>query len=181
MVTRYRATIEEYLRTPQEPPYLEYVDGEIVQKAMPDWFHGLIVKYLMQNFIAYEWRAGGRSAPEIRVRFLSQRGPEYRLPDYAYWTPGRPHREGRFGLPPTVAIEVRSPEESMGDQRAKCRYFREHGVDAAWLVDPESRTVEVFEEGREGVVLREDATLTSPVLPDFELPLRELFAVLDEE
>ena len=181
MVTRYRATVDEYLALPEEPPYLEYVDGEILQKAMPDWDHGQLVKQLTLWSWRYDQQAGGNSGPEIRVQFTTERGKQYRLPDYGYWAPGRPRRAGKFAAPPTLAVEIRSPDEPMRDQREKCRYYRANGVDAAWLVDPESRTIEVFDADRDGVALREDDTLESPALPGFALPLKELFAVLDQE
>lgn len=80
---------------------------------------------------------------------------------------------------PTVAVEVRSPDESMASQRAKCRLYRQSGVPVVWLVDPRTRTVEIFEDDRDGTVLRIGDTLTTPHLPGFSLPLAELFAVLD--
>lgn len=82
-------------------------------------------------------------------------------------------------MPPTLAVEVRSPDDTMAEQRAKCRFYRNHGVDVCWLVDPASRTVEVFEAGREGAVLGANDTLTTPHLPGFALELSALFAVLD--
>ena len=61
------------------------------------------------------------------------------------------------------------------------RDYRRHGTDACWLVHPKTRTVEIFEGDRDGDVPGEGATLTAAALPGFELSLRELFAVIDEE
>ncbi|MGH2633517.1 MAG: Uma2 family endonuclease, partial [Tepidiformaceae bacterium] len=82
-------------------------------------------------------------------------------------------------LPPTLAVEVRSPDETMDAQRTKGRFYRAHGVDVAWLIDPESRTVELFDEAHDGQTLPSDSALESSYLPGFSLPLAELFAVLD--
>jgi len=50
-----------------------------------------------------------------------------------------------------------------------------------WVVDPQRRTVEVFQPNAPIRVLREGDTLTGdPVLPDFQLPLGELFAEISE-
>ena len=97
----------------------------------------------------------------------------------AYWAPGKPQGDGYRMLPPTLAVEVRSPDETMAEQRAKCRFYRHHGVEVAWLIDPEARTVEVFDADRDGETLSADAALESSYLPGFSLPLEKLFAVLD--
>jgi Uma2 family endonuclease len=67
-------------------------------------------------------------------------------------------------------------DETMASQRAKCRWFRAHGVDVCWLIDPASRTVEVFEGNRDGV--RADGVLESAFLPGLRIPLDELFSGL---
>jgi Uma2 family endonuclease len=51
-----------------------------------------------------------------------------------------------------------------------------------WVVDPQRRVVEVYQPNQPIRVLRTEDTLTGdPVLPDFQLPLSELFAELGEE
>ncbi|MBA4181532.1 MAG: hypothetical protein C0506_13160 [Anaerolinea sp.] len=178
MVTTQKLTVDEYLALPEEPPYLEYVYGEVIEKMSPVPAHSLVINELAYHFGLYQRAVGGTGGPELRVEFHTERGPEYRLPDYSYFAPGREMGGPRFGNPPTLAVEVRSPGESMSQQRAKCRYFRQHGVDAAWLIDPEPRTVEVFEGDVDGAVLA-GGSLTSAHLPGFALPLAELFATLD--
>lgn len=59
--------------------------------------------------------------------------------------------------------------------RDKCREYRSRGVDVCWLIDPARKTVEVFEEGREGVELEGGATLASEKVPDFSMPVAELW------
>ena len=80
---------------------------------------------------------------------------------------------------PTVAVEVWSAGETMASQRAKCRMFLEAGVKSCWLINPKTRTVEVFEAGVDGRVLRGDAMVESAFLPGFSVPLSELFAVIE--
>ncbi|MCZ2109207.1 MAG: Uma2 family endonuclease, partial [Dehalococcoidia bacterium] len=102
-------------------------------------------------------------------------GANYRLPDVSYWSsPSRPANDSV----PTLAIEVRSPGQTMGELREKCRFFRRNGVQVAWLADLESRTVEVFEEERDAEALTAPAVLTSLALPGFALDLAGLFGVL---
>lgn len=74
---------------------------------------------------------------------------------------------------------MRSPDDKMDDQRTKCLRYRTAGVDAAWLFDPDTRTVEVFDAQHDGLVLGASDVLETPLIPGFRLPLGELFAVLD--
>ncbi|MBI2766498.1 MAG: Uma2 family endonuclease [Chloroflexi bacterium] len=169
-----RMSEEEYLELPEEKPYLEYVDGVVLEKPMPDWKHRRLTAHLTLAFGLLVQRFGGDFGPEGRVR-LANTG-SWRLPDTAYWTPGRPSRDDS---PPTLAVEVKSDGQSMNELRAKCRAFRSAGVDACWIIDPERRTAEVFEGDRDAEPVGREGTLESTFLPGFALPLAELFAVLD--
>ena len=166
-------TEREYLALPEEKPYLEFVDGLIEEKPMPDGHHRRLSGEFTGVFWSYQKTAGGDLGPEGRVHL---RAGLYRIPDTAYWAPGRPAGDDSL---PSVAVEVRSPNQSLSDLREKCRAYREYGIDAVWLVDPLRRTVEVFEGAQDGTVLRVGDTLTSAAMPGFALPLAELFAVLD--
>src|SRR4029079_2484784 len=138
----------EYLALPEEKPYLEWVDGVVVQKAVPNRVHRLLVLMFDGAFLKYMQLVGGSAGPEPRV-LLDRAGRAFRLPDTAYWAPGRPDDDDSA---PTVAVEVRSPGESMNSQRRKCRRYRAYGIPVCWLVDPETRTVEVFEQDLDGKV-----------------------------
>ena len=167
-----RMSDEEYLALPEEKPYLELHDGLVVQKSMANRDHRQLTGEFSFRFAVQVRAKGGAQGPEGRVRLRSGR---YQLPDAAIWAAGEPNGDDSI---PTVAVEVRSPDESMASQRAKCRRYRESGVRVAWLVDPRTRTVEVFEGALDGQVLGVGVTLTTPALPGFALPLAELFSVL---
>ena len=110
-----RMTVEQYLALPEEKPYREYVHGEVIAKAMPDDDHGHIVYTLGELAAASLAEFGGRAGPEIRCRFDTERGPEFRLPDFAYWRTDRPRKDGKDTLPPALAVEVRSDSETMAE------------------------------------------------------------------
>ncbi len=169
-----RMTEKEYLALPEEKPYLEYVDGVVLQKPMPNASHRKLVTRFVVALDSYATSVGGDSGPEGRIAFPTS--SNFRLPDAAFWGPGVPSGDDSI---PTLVVEVRSPGQTMGELREKCRFFRRNGVEVAWLADPESRTVEVFEEGRDAEALTAPAVLTSPALPGFELDLAGLFGVLD--
>ena len=166
-------TPEEYLALPEEKPYLEYVDGVVLQKPMVNSAHLRIVGELCFRFGLYREQHGGAFGPEGRVKLGEL--PNFRLPDVSYWVAGADASDDAV---PTLAVEVRSPGQTLGELREKCHFFRRNGIAAAWLIDPDSRTVEVFEGAQDGEQLGIGAVLAASCLPGFELPLSTLFAVL---
>src|SRR4051794_36705013 len=128
---------EEFLALPEEKPYLEYIDGRVVQKMAPRPVHWLAVAQIVAAFVAYEHEHGGMSGPEPRVRFELPGEMQSRLPDIGYWAPGKPLDDGLGGsLSPTLAVEVLSPGDKLDRQREKCRFYRLNGVDVCRLIDP---------------------------------------------
>ena len=164
----------EYLALPEEKPYLEYVDGLVLQKPMPNAAHRRLVNHIGIELGLYARRTHGDAGPEGRIRLGDV--PNYRLPDAAYWAPGQPSGDDSI---PTLAVEVRSPGQTMDELRAKCRFYRRNGVGSCWLIDPESRSVEVFEGGADGQAFAVGGELQAVLLPGFTLVLKDLFAVLD--
>ncbi len=163
----------EFLALPEEKPYLEYVDGVVLQKAMADHEHRRLAGVLTYEFGAYARANGGDFGPEGRVRLVTG---NYHVPDTAYWAAGI---ESGKDSSPTVAVELRSRDETMVSQRAKCLRYRVAGVPVCWLIDPVSRTVEVFEGDVQGERLSADGSLVTEHMPGFALAAADLFAVLD--
>ena len=128
-------TLEEYLALPEEKPYREFIHGRAVAKPMTNTDHGNLVNSILFSLTLYARRLGGKVAPEISVLLGAEPDPRVLLPDAAYWAPGR-QRRGYPSNPPTVAVEVRSPSQTRPEQREKCRFYVEHGVEAALLIDP---------------------------------------------
>ena len=167
-------TPEQFLALPEEKPYLEYVHGMVLQKPMPNLRHAVLAAELATEIRLYTRQRGGHVGVEARTAVGA--GPNYRLPDVSYWAPNRRFTDDSL---PTLAVEVRSPSQTMAELREKCHYFRANGVDACWLIDPDARTAEIFEGEQDGVVLAPNGTLTAIKLPGFGLSLEALFAVID--
>src|SRR5690606_14431265 len=107
---------------------------------------------------AYCTAHGGEGGPEPHARFDTHDGLYYRLPDVGYWAPGKPLGPDNVALPPTLAIEIRSPGQSLREMRDKCRFMLANGVDVCWRIDPDRRLAKVFEGGAEHTILA-DGTL----------------------
>lgn len=172
-------TLKQYLALPEEKPYLEYIHGRVVQKAVPSWDHAELQPFVASLLLTFARTVGARVATELHTWFEFPDGPAYLLPDISYYAPGKPRGTKERALPPTLAVEIRSPDDAIGALRDKCRLMRAHGVDACWLIDPERRTAEVFEGVADGALQPADGTLASEFLPGLRLPLAELWAAID--
>jgi Uma2 family endonuclease len=67
----------------------------------------------------------------------------------------------------------------MAEQRERCRFFRRWGTGVCWLIDPDSRTVETFDDTSDGRVYSEGEFVSAALVPGFALDVGALFAILD--
>jgi len=85
---------------------------------------------------------------------------------------------GYIRLVPDLVVEVRSPGDSWREVMAKGMMWLGAGAAFVWLVDPIMATVTELDRGRERRELSAEHTLDGgDVLPGFQLPVRDIFAV----
>jgi Uma2 family endonuclease len=90
-------------------------------------------------------------------------------------------RESIPQIVPNLAVEVLGYWNTRSEMNRKVNEYFNCGVPFVWIVDHESRTINVHDARREPIVLDADGTLDGgSVLPGFTLPVAELFAELDE-
>lgn len=166
-----RMTPEEYLALPEEKPYLEYVDGVVIQKPMPTDEHPDLQMYIAYELETWVRSRGGRVRVEARAAIGDV--PSYRLPDVSFWMAEADH--GNDSVPP-LAIEIRSRSQTLAELQAKCRQFLSAGTRECWIVDPVSESVLVMRLDAELTSLPGTAELTSELIPGFALSLATLFA-----
>ncbi|HEY0614763.1 MAG TPA: Uma2 family endonuclease [Candidatus Elarobacter sp.] len=83
-------------------------------------------------------------------------------------------------VPPTVAVEIRSPDDRQADLGDTIATLLRAGTDLVLVVDPRARTVTTYERSGERV-FGQNETFEHSVLPGFTVPLRALFAEADQE
>jgi Uma2 family endonuclease len=147
-------SVEEYLHTSFPDLDREYRDGELVERALPDYLHGKTQALLAAFFAALRKKLPVFACVETRMKI---RTGLYLISDVAVFHPAEP------GLvpesPPLVAIEVLSPDDRLGEVRAKLEEYRSWGVAHVWLVDPHSQRMYTSEAG-----LHEAPSLSVPEL-----------------
>ena len=142
MAARTQISVEEYLRTSFDGLDREYLDGEIVERGMPNLPHSNAQHRLQMWFGGMEEKLSLRCFPELRLRVGERR---YRVVDLAVFK-GRP-AEDVPSSPPLVAIEILSPDDRFAEIVAKLEEYRVWGVTHVWFVDPIGRKVYVYTAG----------------------------------
>lgn len=163
----------------------ELVDGVLVEKGM-GFRESCLASFLIIRMgpIVEAKNLGLVSGESGMMRLMPKL---VRIPDVAFisWERvpgGRMPAEPIPDLVPDLAVEILSESNTEKEMQRKCKEYFEAGVRLVWLVDPEARAVKVFSAREEWTELTEADTLDGgAVLPDFRLPLRELFAELDRQ
>jgi Uma2 family endonuclease len=181
MLTKPRVSVEEYLALPEEgPPWLEYIRGEVVEKPVGNANHFQLASRLVALLERFRELHGGRSGVEGRSRFADPDDPRFMLPDISFFKKGMRYREGLMLFPPTLALEVRSPGQSMNYQRQRADYYLSHGVEEAWIIDYDPQRIEV-RHADGSVRTAADGVVRSVALAGFEVDFAWLFADIDDE
>ena len=174
-------TIAEFERlpNPEDGSFLELVRGEVIVMPPAKGKHGICcqrVGRFLGNFVDPA-KLGWVTTNDTGV--VLERGPDtVRGPDVAFWSiarqPAMP--DGYFLIPPDIAVEVLSPSDRRGDVRAKIKEYVFYSVSLVWLVDPETRTVMVYQGSMRGTELGDDDLLDGgDVLPGFSCKVSDLF------
>ena len=124
----------------------------------------------------------GRVTPSSAGFVLPNSSKDVRAPDVAFVRADRLRQSptGYAELTPDLMVEVRSPTDSLTELRQKIQSLLDIGTQAGILVDPKSRTVEVYRSGRETPqVLRDGDVLTVPeLLPGWSVAIADLWPLV---
>ncbi len=176
---RAPVSIEEFWRLGDRARHAELVAGQVIDLGPPGVRHGLLASELSGRLREH---AGGRGLGFVCVEvgfILSSDPPTVRAPDVAFVLRERmpsPPPARFFPGPPDLAVEVLSPDDRPSDIAAKVGNYLRAGAQAVWVVDPEAQTLTVHT--REGSIRYspDEVLRRQAPLPDFELPLKDLFA-----
>jgi len=140
-------TLAELLQLPETEPASEYVNGEIVQKPMPQGEHSAIQTELAPVIIAVKPAKLAWAFVELRCTF----GDRSIVPDFSVFRWERiPRNENGgvanvFAIPPDWTIEIVSPGQSQTRVTKTILHCLQHGTQLGWLIDPGEQTVFVYE------------------------------------
>jgi Uma2 family endonuclease len=163
----------------EEDKRYELDEGELIEMTRPAYKHNRILQNLQVELVLYFRRnriGEALSSENLYALFPSTR----RSPDVAVILGDRRQELENakvISIIPDIAAEVLSPSETPRMIHRKLKQYFEAGVKEVWLIDPESSEVEVWTGPRlPEHELTGAASITSPLLPGFALPLPELFS-----
>lgn len=154
----------------------ELIDGEIIEK-MPTQLHALIASYFIFMLSLYF-----RDTPigwvfsELRIK-LPNDDLNDTIPDISVvlksgreFNPNEP-----LTFMPDLAIEIKSPTDSLIKLRKKANYYLENGSKVVWLVDTQRQKVEVYTVDDTEILGSNDSLDGGELLPDFKLSVISLW------
>jgi Uma2 family endonuclease len=165
-------SLDDFLKLSETEPASDFINGEIIQKPMPQAEHsrlqmklGNVINNLTESpKIAYAFSElrctfGGASiVPDVAV-FRWERIPKTASGKIA----------NRFKIHPDWAIEILSPDQKLKKVLSKLLHCSRNGTELGWLLNPEDESVLTVFAGQR-VELYEGADKL-PVLEGIELEL----------
>ena len=176
-----RLTYPELRMMPDDGKRYELIEGEVFVTPSPSEKHQRILVNLLANMhvhakarglgkvyaAPFDVVFGEKTALQPDLLFVSSArlgiiGPEYVL-----------------GAPDLV-VEILSPYRVPYDRVTKFEQYARHGVGEYWIIDPVAEIVDVYRLAGSTYDLKEsltgDQTLATPLLPDWKILVRDLFA-----
>ncbi|PKB64018.1 MAG: hypothetical protein BZY80_04345 [SAR202 cluster bacterium Io17-Chloro-G2] len=183
-----RLTFEAWLALPETKQRYEIVDGAMLMPPAPTADHQWIMSEIFLRLRSFVDDRGLGVVLPAPVDLLIRREPlRTRQPDILYLSADRTGIKGRAELrglqyleaAPELVVEVLSPSNSRRDIEEKLEDYRHIGARQCWLVSPEAETVEVLnlsaDEASATTIYGVEGTLSSEVLGDFSLLIRDIF------
>jgi Uma2 family endonuclease len=173
-------TLDEFLLLPDTKPASEYIDGEVIQKPMPQGEHSVLQRDLcLALTTTFKPNKTAQAFPELRCTF----GGRSVVPDVTVFRADRIPRkpdgrvENAFNIPPDWAIEILSPGQSQSKVIRNILHCINHGTEMGWLLDSEEPCIFVYDA--KGTVRVFDQPETIVPVPEFagavQLTVGEIF------
>lgn len=176
-------TDEEFMALPEDGRY-ELVNGELVNMGNSGMEHGWIASILngaMFGFVrprklgvicdsstAFSMKNGNKRSPDLSFIAKEQLQGVKRLP------------RGYFQGSPDLAVEILSPTNTVEEIHDKIVEYFENGTRLVWVIHPDEQYVLVYHNPRpDGFLRMGDRLNGEDVIPEFTLPVAELFAELE--
>jgi Uma2 family endonuclease len=190
IATTRRMTAEEFYEWTNRPEnggkHHELERGEVVEMSRSGALHCLVcgnVTRILGNY-TFQRRKGYVLSNDVGI--VWERNPDtVRGPDVVLYNHSRRYQDlnPKFCEDiPTLAVEVKSPNDRMNKITRRISQFRKWGVALVWLLDPEDRTLAIYRRDALPQVLEEDEELSGDgILPDFRCRVADFFYIPNDE
>lgn len=175
-------TADEFLKLYGDESGVELIKGQVVRLPTPGGVHGevcLNAGAIIRDFVKAN-RRGRVMSNDTFVRTRANpdgcRGADVLFVSYATLPPDQPTPTGALTPPLELAVEVRSPTNTILEMTAKANEYHDAGVKVVLILDPEAELAAVFRADELPFRLHNGDVLTRPdVLPGFAVPVKRFF------
>jgi len=180
-MTDVRWTYEEYAALPDDGRRYQILDGDLEVTPAPPSAHQRVSRNLEFALVLHTRDRRLGAVYDAPIDVILGRNTIVQ-PDILYLSRARLGLVSKRGIEgaPDLVIEILSPSSEAVDRTRKLQLYARAGVNEYWIVDPDAETVEVHVSAgaafTPAVRFARGDTLCSPLLPDLELPINEIFA-----
>lgn len=173
-----KKTYKDYEQLPEGAPY-QLINGELVMSPSPIYFHQKIIMNLITSLSKYiENNKVGEIILSPMDVYLTEE--DVYQPDIIFISnENKGIIKDRIRGVPDLVVEVLSPSTGYYDLVKKKIIYEQTGVKEYWIVDPEMKTVEVYENNNKEFQVFNKAVkegkVKSKLLNGFEIDLSSIF------
>jgi len=175
-----KVTYRDILSLGESNQRVELFDGECIMAAMPTVQHQLIATRLTILLGQMVERLGSGILLGSPVDVVLSPTIVFQ-PDISYLSNERSSiNDGKkFNAAPDLVVEITSETTEERDRTFKFREYARGGAKEYWIVDPDKKQLEVYQNSEKGFqlikIFTSGETLTTPLFPSANIPLREVF------
>lgn len=142
-----KVTLQEFLARSEGDITYELVDGEAIPKMSPKRFHSRLTGTLYT--LLTQWcQERGEVGIEWAVTLTRREQDWVPVPDLLYVSYTRLCRDRLLDeacpVPPELAIEIISPDQTFGEMSEKATDYLNAGVSRVWIVDSRAKSITIF-------------------------------------
>jgi Uma2 family endonuclease len=180
--TRWQSADLELL--PDNGNRYEIIDGELLVTRAPHWKHQKVITKLIQSLGG--WSSQSNSGEVVTTPGLVFTDDDNVIPDLVWISTDRLARvldeSGHLLAAPELVVEVLAAgtDNERRDREVKRKLYAIRGVQEYWIIDWRRQQIEIFRRDSNALplvaTLFSSDVLTSPLLPDFQQSVAEVFS-----
>ena len=180
--TRWQSADLELL--PDNGNRYEIIDGELLVTRAPHWQHQKVITRLIQSLGI--WSSQTNLGEVVTTPGLVFTDDDNVIPDLVWISTDRLARvldeSGHLLAAPELVVEVLSAgsDNERRDREVKRKLYAIRGVQEYWIIDWHRQQIEIFRQDSQILALVAtlfaNDVLTSPLLPDFQQLVAEVFS-----
>ena len=173
-------TYSDYLKTPDDKRF-ELIEGDLIMTPSPTVKHQAVsenISFLLSSHIRACKLGRLFYAPmDVVLDQFNVLQPDIML---VLNENKKVITEANIKGAPDLVVEIISPTSGYRDKATKKRIYERFGVKEYWVVEPQEETVEIYSLKDKKFALhqslRKKDTLSSLLLPEFKVPLTDIFS-----